>query len=125
MSLPDRLSGNANPRTGFGDHVLVAVIFMDSGLNMSNVFIQQSLLLENADARSRLNALCISVGFVGGSGGSFFGPFIYKHYGWTATALSGACLSLGALGGCVLRTGATRRPERTALETASQQKGYL
>ena len=89
--------------------MLVAVIFMDSGLNMSNVFIQQSLLLENADARSRLNALCISVGFAGGSVGSFFGPYIYKHYGWTATALTGACLSLAALGMYLRMRSAYRR----------------
>lgn len=77
--------------------MLTAVIFMDAGLNMSNVFIQQSLLLENADARSRLNALCVSVGFAGGAVGSYFGPYIYNHYGWTATALTGACFSLAAL----------------------------
>lgn len=75
---------------------LVSIALMDSGMNLANVFIQQSLMLENDDARSRLNALLISFSFVGGSLGSYFGPFIYQHYGWTITALIGTSLYVAA-----------------------------
>lgn len=78
--------------------MLLAIIFMDSGLNISNVFIQQAVLLENANARSRLNALIISVAFAGGALGSYWGPYIYTNFGWTPTALTGSTLSLISLG---------------------------
>lgn len=65
-------------------------VLTDSGLNISNVFDQQSLLLENAESWSRLSALCVAMAFIGGSVGSYLGPNLYQKRGWTITSMVGA-----------------------------------
>lgn len=72
---------------------LIAVLLLDPGVNMTNVIVQQSVLSLIPEARSRLNALCVSFAFAGGSIGSSLGPWLYSHYGWSTTAYCGASLA--------------------------------
>lgn len=87
-----------SPIFGISTLVLVlAVVLLDSGMNMANVFIQQSVLMMRPEARSRLNALCVSISFMGGALGSFMGPWVYEHYGWYTTSVIGSVLCTVAI----------------------------
>lgn len=72
----------------------LAVFFLDPGVNMTNVAIQQHVLSSIPEARSRLNALCVAFTFGGGAAGSALGPWLFSVFGWHVVALSGAALML-------------------------------
>ena len=72
---------------------LIAVLLLDPGVHMTNVVVQQSVLSLVPEARSRLNALSVAFAFTGGAIGSSLGPWLYSHYGWSATAYCGAALA--------------------------------
>ena len=76
--------------------VLAALLF-DPGVHITNVVIQQPVISLVPEARSRLNALCIACIFSGGATGSWLGPWLYSHYGWSTTVLVGAVMVLVAL----------------------------
>lgn len=83
----------------FGLHTasfILAVLLLDPGVHMTNVVIQQSVLSLIPEARSRLNALCISFTFTGGAIGSWLGPWLYNNFGWTVTALAGVAMAATA-----------------------------
>lgn len=66
---------------------ILSIILLDLGFNTSSVITQQTILSLDAQTRSRLNSLLMCIGFIGASFGSFIGPWIYSHYGWTITSL--------------------------------------
>lgn len=76
---------------------VIAVLFLDPGVHMTNVVTQQGVLALVPQARSRINALCIAFTFIGGATGSTLGPWLYSHFGWFVTALVGAMMVLCAL----------------------------
>lgn len=70
----------------------MAVLFLDPGVNMTNVAIQQHVLASIPEARSRLNALCVAFTFGGGAAGSALGPWLFTVFDWNFVALAGAAL---------------------------------
>ena len=71
---------------------LIAILLLDPGVVITNVVSQQSVLSMVPEARSRLNALYVAGTFMGGAVGSYIGPWIYSHYGWSVLCALGALL---------------------------------
>ena len=71
---------------------ILSVFLLDATVHMISIITQQSVLILRPEARSRLNAVCIAVTFCGGAAGSSLGPWLYAHYGWDVTALTGFSL---------------------------------
>ncbi len=64
---------------------VLAGLFLDPGVQITNVIIQQSVISLAPQARSRINALCIAFTFIGGAIGSWLGPWLYSHFQWEVT----------------------------------------
>lgn len=76
--------------------VLVAVVF-DLGVQAALVSHQSVIYGLDAGARSRLNAVLVSVMFVGMAGGAALGSVLLASVGWRAVPVLGAVAALGAL----------------------------
>lgn len=76
--------------------VAVAVVF-DLGVQAALVSHQSVIYGLDAGARSRLNAVLVSVMFVGMAGGSALGSALLASVGWRAVPVLGAVAALGAL----------------------------
>ena len=76
--------------------VLVAVVF-DLGVQAALVSHQSVIYGLDAGARSRLNAVLVSVMFVGMVGGAALGSVLLASVGWRAVPVLGAVAALGAL----------------------------
>jgi predicted MFS family arabinose efflux permease len=76
--------------------VAVAVVF-DLGVQAALVSHQSVVYSLDAASRSRLNALLVSVMFVGMAGGAALGSGLLAAFGWRAVPVLGAVAALGAL----------------------------
>ncbi len=76
--------------------VAVAVMF-DLGVQAALVSHQSVVYALDAASRSRLNALLVSVMFVGMAGGAALGAVLLAQLGWRAVPVLGAVAALGAL----------------------------
>jgi len=76
--------------------VAVAVVF-DLGVQAALVSHQSVVYALDAASRSRLNAVLVSVMFVGMAGGAALGSVLLAHLGWRAVPVLGAVAALGAL----------------------------
>jgi predicted MFS family arabinose efflux permease len=77
--------------------VAVAVVF-DLGVQAALVSHQSVIYGLDAASRSRLNAVLVSVMFVGMAGGAALGSALLASVGWRAVPVLGAVAALGALG---------------------------
>jgi len=77
--------------------VAVAVVF-DLGVQAALVSHQSVVYALDAASRSRLNAVLVSVMFVGMASGAALGSVLLAHLGWRAVPALGAAAALGALG---------------------------
>jgi predicted MFS family arabinose efflux permease len=73
---------------------LVAVL-VDAAVQVNHVVGQRIIYTTPAAIRGRVNAIYMTVTFVGGAAGSMLGALTYHHGGWGTTALTGA--AIGAL----------------------------
>jgi predicted MFS family arabinose efflux permease len=76
--------------------VAVAVVF-DLGVQAALVSHQSVVYALDAASRSRLNAVLVSVMFVGMASGAALGSVLLAHLGWRAVPALGAVAALGAL----------------------------
>ncbi|RZL35357.1 MAG: MFS transporter [Rubrivivax sp.] len=77
--------------------VVVAVVF-DLGVQAALVSHQSVVYALDAASRSRLNAVLVSVMFVGMASGAALGSLLLAHWGWRAVPALGAVAALGAFG---------------------------
>ena len=82
---------------------LVAVL-LDAAVQMNHVVSQRVIYTSPAGIRGRVNAIYMTVAFVGGAAGSMLGALTYHRGGWGATAWTGA-----AIGAVLLVLQATER----------------
>lgn len=75
---------------------LVAVL-IDAAVQMNQVVSQRVIYTTPAATRGRVNAIYMTVTFVGGAAGSMLGALTYHHGGWGTTALTGAAAGLALL----------------------------
>jgi len=76
----------------------VAVIGFDLGVQSALISHQSIVYSLVPAARSRLNAILITVMFVGMAIGSGLGSLVYSHWGWTGVTLLGTASAALALG---------------------------
>ena len=74
----------------------LGAIILDAGTS-ANLIIGQRVIFElGAEIRGRLNALYISMIFIGGAAGSAIGAWAYAHGGWSFAAWAGLILPAAA-----------------------------
>ena len=76
---------------------VLSALMLDCGTHSSGLVNQQAVMTLDNQARSRLNALYMSIMFCGGAAGSSLGPWLYSHYGWQVTSLTGFGIVSAAL----------------------------
>jgi len=77
--------------------LVVLAILLDAAAQGNQIFSQRILFSLPAEIRGRINALYMTLMFLGGAAGSTLGAATYHWGGWTATAVLG-----GAMGGIAL-----------------------
>ena len=87
---------------------MLVAILVDAAVQMNHGVSQRVVYTTPAPIRGRVNAIYMTVTFVGGAAGSMLGALTYHHGGWTTTALTGA-----ATGGLLLLIQATEPPSRS------------
>lgn len=75
----------------------VVAILVDGAVQMNHVVSQRIIYMTPDATRGRVNAIYMTVTFVGGAAGSMLGALTYHRGGWTATALTGAASGLALL----------------------------
>ncbi len=73
---------------------MVVAILVDAAVQMNHGVSQRVVYTTPAPIRGRVNAIYMTVTFVGGAAGSMLGALTYHHGGWTTTALTGAAAGL-------------------------------
>ncbi|RZL97665.1 MAG: MFS transporter, partial [Sphingomonas sp.] len=74
----------------------VAAVILDAATQLNQVLGQRVLFSIAPEARGRINAVYMTVVFLGGALGSVLATVSFAHGGWTATASVGALLVGGA-----------------------------
>jgi len=74
----------------------IAAILLDAATQLNQVLGQRVIYSIAADARGRINAIYMTVVFLGGAAGSMLASFSLYHGGWTATMAVGAGLAVAA-----------------------------
>ncbi|MGA4507460.1 hypothetical protein ACQB6R_07070 [Propionibacteriaceae bacterium G1746] len=77
--------------------VLVAIVVVQSGLQVALVLTQTRMLSIDGSARSRLNTLYVVTNFLGGAVGSTLATFLWPRGGWPAVMAAGAVVVALAL----------------------------
>jgi predicted MFS family arabinose efflux permease len=72
---------------------MLAVV-IDAAVQVNQVVGQHVIFSVPAEIRGRVNAIYMTLVFVGGALGSVLGTVLYAHGGWTAAALCGAVIGL-------------------------------
>ena len=74
----------------------IAAILLDAATQLNQVLGQRVIYSIAADARGRINAIYMTVVFLGGAAGSMLASFSLYHGGWTATMAVGGGLAVAA-----------------------------
>jgi predicted MFS family arabinose efflux permease len=77
--------------------LIAGVLLLDAGVQGSQIANQTRIYALDAAARSRINAVYMTLYFIGGSIGSFVASHAWTAGGWTAVTLAGAGFALAAL----------------------------
>jgi predicted MFS family arabinose efflux permease len=72
----------------------VLALVIDAAVQMNQVVGQHVIFSVPAEIRGRVNAIYLTLVFVGGALGSVLGTVLYAHGGWTPAALCGAIIGL-------------------------------
>lgn len=85
----------------FGTHgvlwLIIGVLVLDAGTQGAQIANQTRIYALDAAARSRINAIYMTLYFIGGSIGSYVASRAWTAGGWTAVILTGAGFALAAL----------------------------
>lgn len=87
------------PAFAGGSVVFLAIlgVMLDAGTQTNQVLGQNVIYTLRPDARGRVNAIYMTIMFVGGAIGSAVSPYLYANWGWTACAIAGMAFPLVAL----------------------------
>ncbi|WP_159982008.1 MULTISPECIES: MFS transporter [unclassified Novosphingobium] len=98
------------PAVAMGSVLALAVlaILLDAGTQGNQVVSQNVVYALRPHARGRINAIYMSLMFVGGALGSAIAPLLYVRGGWTACAAAGTGMAVAAF----LAFATERRPAR-------------
>ena len=77
--------------------LVVLAILIDAAVQTNHVVSQRILFSGPAQTRGRINALYMTITFLGGAIGSVLGTLIYHQGSWTLTADTGALIAILAL----------------------------
>ncbi len=77
--------------------LIAGVLVLDAGVQGSQIANQTRIYALDAAARSRINAVYMTLYFIGGSVGSFVASHAWTAGGWPAVTLAGAGFALAAL----------------------------
>ncbi|RDJ24257.1 MFS transporter [Bosea caraganae] len=88
--------------------LLVLTIVIDAAVQVNQVVSQRLIFSGAPETRGRVNALYMTITFVGGALGSILGTVTYHGGGWTATATLGGLIGLLALALFALQARAPR-----------------
>lgn len=94
------LLGHFIPGSGLPALALLALtaILLDAGVSANLVLGQRAIFALPAQLRGRLNALYITIIFIGGAAGSALGAWAHARGGWSLTTWVGFALPVAALG---------------------------
>lgn len=87
------------PALAVGSVVALAIagIALDAGTQTNQVLGQNVVYSLRPAARGRINAIYMTLMFIGGAIGSGLAPFLYVHWGWAACVVAGTAVALAAL----------------------------
>jgi predicted MFS family arabinose efflux permease len=77
--------------------LVAGVLLLDAGVQGSQIANQTRIYALDAAARSRINAVYMTLYFIGGSAGSFVASHAWTAGGWPAVTAAGAAFALAAL----------------------------
>ena len=97
--------------------LVIGVIALDAGTQMTQVANQTRIFGLNPAARSRLNTIYMTIYFIGGALGSALSSLVWERYAWTGVCALAASLMLCT--GLVHATGSSRRLPDVKLDSAS------
>ncbi|WP_049621418.1 MFS transporter [Frateuria defendens] len=83
--------------------LVAGVVVLDFGVQIALVSHQHVIYGLHPEYKSRLNALFMTVMFVGGALGSLLSSAAWHHYGWAGVSILGGVLPVGALAVSLLR----------------------
>jgi len=86
-------TGRAVAASALATLVILAVL-LDAAVQTNHIVSQRLLYAGPAETRGRVNALYMTLLFIGGALGSMLGPVTYHWGGWNATAGAGALLGV-------------------------------
>jgi predicted MFS family arabinose efflux permease len=75
----------------------VAAVVLDGAVQLNQVLGQRQIYAVAPEARGRINAVYMTVVFAGGATGSLLASLTFHAGGWTATACTGAAITVAAL----------------------------
>lgn len=77
--------------------LVVLTVIIDAAIQVNQVVSQRIIFSVAAGVRGRVNALYMTIAFIGGAAGSVLGTLTYHAGGWTTTAIAGGCVGATAL----------------------------
>jgi predicted MFS family arabinose efflux permease len=77
--------------------LVVLTVLLDAAVQTNQITGQRIIFAVPAEKRGRVNAIYMTVVFIGGALGSMLGTLTYHAGGWTATAAAGGAIGLLAL----------------------------
>ncbi len=89
--------------TGWAEKILslailvVATLMIDAAVQTNQIVSQRAIFSTAASSRARINAVYMTIVFVGGATGSLLGTLTYHAGGWMVTAISGVALGIAGL----------------------------
>lgn len=76
--------------------LLAGIVLMDVGLQMSMISNQSRVYALDAEARSRLNTVYMTIMFLAGAAGAEVGALAFASHGWSGVCVMGGVCGLGA-----------------------------
>jgi predicted MFS family arabinose efflux permease len=73
--------------------LVVGTVLIDAAVQTTHIVSQRIIFSSPAATRGRVNALYMTITFLGGALGSVLGTMIYHRGGWTMTAIAGGAIA--------------------------------
>jgi predicted MFS family arabinose efflux permease len=74
--------------------LVIATLVIDAAVQTNQIVSQRAIFSTAASSRARINAIYMTIVFIGGATGSLLGTLTYHTGGWVATALTGSALGI-------------------------------
>lgn len=98
--------------------LVVLAVVIDAAVQTNQIASQRLIFAVPAEMRGRVNAIYMTLVFVGGALGSFLGAWIYAAGGWSAVALAGGLIGVALIAAFALQHLLERRAAATEPRTA-------